>query len=533
MVEKWIHRRLKLVNSMLGIRALNNNAQIGLSSSLSILFILIMTTITVSQFINGFVDEWYIAIRLLITVLIIGVTILMWRGVKYTREALLVIFILTISHLIVQFGSLRAPITFLFLFVVAASPVITNLRGLLISFLASVITVLVIGFAEMSGMISSDQNFPIIASVIFLLLSIILAAGFALIITRRNESYYAALKKSDQAIEQSPLTVVITNKQGMIEYVNPRFTEITGYSRDEVIGSNPRILSAHSNPKEFYQEMYSTLESRKVWQGDFINVRKDGRIYYEQATICPILDDQNNITHYMALKEDVTKRKEAEMGLTAAKEQLEIQLREITNLKNRLQHQALHDPLTGLYNRRYLSEFIEREFERIKRAQQPLTILVLDIDHFKNVNDSMGHRAGDQVLISLSEHIGSNIRGFDICCRYGGEEFVVIMPGAINEVGLNRAEILREQISKLGTKFMDETIDITVSIGVATYPDHGITVDEILNHADVALYAAKRRGRNRVANWEPLLMLEAGVLEEEVIFKNVDDIEEEASDAEI
>lgn len=508
MLKTYLERQKREFNSLFHMKIMNQAEQVNLTSNFVILFIILLVVITLVEFKELSLTTFQVANHFALVALINLLVILMRRNVPYTREALLVALQLTVGYLLFEMGTVTAPISFLILIIVAASPLITNFRGLLFSYLTSIITILVLAYVQYSGNISTAHPISLQISVFILFVSITLAAGFATIVVRRYDSYYAALKKSDQAIEQSPLSIVITNRDSVIEYVNPRFTEVTGYSRDEVIGRNPSLLSAKFKPPEFYSAMYRTLESGEIWQGDFVNIRKDGKIYYEQSTICPILDQENNITHYMALKEDVTKRKEAEMNLLTAKEQLEVQLKEITYLKNRLQHQALHDQLTGLFNRRYLAEFVEREFDRISRLKQPLTILAIDLDHFKKVNDTYGHRAGDQVLITLSELITRKIRKIDICCRYGGEEFIVVMPGATNSIGMRRAEELRIQVKEMLVNFMEDSIKVTISVGVATYPDHGLLMEEIITRADTALYASKNKGRDIVSCWEPGMLIE-------------------------
>lgn len=508
MLKMYLERQKREFDTLFHMKVMNQAEQISLTSNFVILFIIMLLVITLVEFRDYSLNSVQLANRFGLAALINFLVILMRRGVRFTREALLIALQVSVAYLLFDMGTVTTPISFLILFIVAASPLITNFRGLLFSYLTSILIIFGLVYAESTGMILQVKPISLPVATLILFVSITLAAGFATIVVRRYDSYYAALKKSDQAIEQSPLSIVITNRESIIEYVNPRFSEVTGYSKDEVMGRNPRFLSAKLKPPEFYTEMYNTLKSGEIWQGDFINVRKDGKIYYEQSTICPILDHENNITHFMALKEDITKRKEAELNLLTAKEQLEVQLKEITNLKNRLQHQALHDQLTGLFNRRYLSEFVEREFDRIKRLKQPLTILAIDLDHFKRVNDTYGHRAGDQVLITMSELITRKIRKVDICCRYGGEEFIVVMPGANNEIGFRRAEELRQQVKQMTVHFMEDQINVTISVGVATYPDHALSMEEVIAHADTALYASKNKGRDVVSIWEPGMLIE-------------------------
>jgi diguanylate cyclase (GGDEF)-like protein len=177
---------------------------------------------------------------------------------------------------------------------------------------------------------------------------------------------------------------------------------------------------------------------------------------------------------------------------------LEDKLEEINNLQGKMYQMALHDTLTGLFNRRFLAETLERELSRAKRENQPVSLLMIDIDHFKLVNDSFGHKAGDEVLKSFGEHLLAHIRTEDIAFRYGGEEFLVVLPGASLHDSQLRADNIRKMVEEISFSIEDKHGQITVSVGVAEYPGNGTTPDEVLTKADEALYAAKKGGRNRV-----------------------------------
>jgi diguanylate cyclase (GGDEF)-like protein len=172
----------------------------------------------------------------------------------------------------------------------------------------------------------------------------------------------------------------------------------------------------------------------------------------------------------------------------------------ITNirLRDELRSQSIRDPLTELYNRRYMEETFERECRRAQRKGHSLAVIILDVDHFKALNDSHGHEAGDVVLAQLGKTLRDNVRAGDVSCRYGGEEFVVIMPEVDLKNALERAESLRARAEHLATGYQGNTLRITISLGVAMYPDHGETPEALISAADAALYAAKRAGRNRV-----------------------------------
>jgi diguanylate cyclase (GGDEF)-like protein len=172
---------------------------------------------------------------------------------------------------------------------------------------------------------------------------------------------------------------------------------------------------------------------------------------------------------------------------------------ELQQREQKLQEQAISDPLTGLYNRRYLDEFLPRELARSGRSAVPVAVMLIDLDHFKRINDSSGHEAGDIALRAVGNLLRANVRGSDIACRFGGEEFALILPETDAEAALRRAEGIRAAISELDLKHGGKPLGkMTASFGLAMFPDHAPDTDELLRVADVALYAAKGAGRNRV-----------------------------------
>jgi len=169
------------------------------------------------------------------------------------------------------------------------------------------------------------------------------------------------------------------------------------------------------------------------------------------------------------------------------------------NLRETLRHQSTRDPLTGLFNRRYMEASLERELCQAERTQDPLGLIMLDIDHFKRVNDTYSHEAGDTLLRALGTFLQSQVRGGDIACRYGGEEFTLILPAASAEATAERAEHVREAVTRLKVQYRDEPLGaVTFSLGIAVYPEHGTTPEALMRTADLALYRAKALGRNRV-----------------------------------
>jgi diguanylate cyclase (GGDEF)-like protein len=172
-------------------------------------------------------------------------------------------------------------------------------------------------------------------------------------------------------------------------------------------------------------------------------------------------------------------------------------------LRETLRQQSIRDPLTDLYNRRYMEESLERELRRSARNLRPVGVIMVDIDHFKRVNDAYGHEAGDAILQQLGRFLKRHIRGGDIACRFGGEEFVLILPEASLEQTARRAEQYRQDFNAMPLRYNDRAIEsVTLSFGVASYPDYGDTSEDVLRAADAALYRAKHEGRDRVATAE-------------------------------
>jgi len=188
--------------------------------------------------------------------------------------------------------------------------------------------------------------------------------------------------------------------------------------------------------------------------------------------------------YVLNIARDITKRKLAEA--------------EVQKLQEQLRQQALHDPLTGLYNRRYLDEAIERELIRAARNKQPVGIVMCDLDHFKRVNDTHGHLAGDEVLRMFAELLKKHARGSDIVCRFGGEEFVMFLPDMSPAVACQRAGQLRTELAAKRITHGTSVIQMTASFGVAAFPEHGKTMDGLISAVDAAMYQAKEAGRDRV-----------------------------------
>jgi diguanylate cyclase (GGDEF)-like protein/PAS domain S-box-containing protein len=305
----------------------------------------------------------------------------------------------------------------------------------------------------------------------------------------------ATLRKLSRAVEQSASAIMVTNKEGIIEFVNPAFEQITGYSQQEVAGKKPSILkSGHTSP-ETYKNLWETITQGQVWRGELLNRKKNQDLYWEYEIISPVRDSDGQITDYVAIKDDITARKQAEATMKRYTQSLE-------ELKEKLHEQAIRDPLTGAFNRRFMMESLEREVGRANREGYPLSLVMMDIDHFKSVNDVYGHLAGDQVLKDLARFLEYETRKSDIVCRYGGEEFVVLMPKISVVDARRRAESWRAEFQVFKTAYGDSLISVTISMGIAVKEDPTLTCDGLISRADLALYSAKQAGRNNIVVWQ-------------------------------
>lgn len=278
-----------------------------------------------------------------------------------------------------------------------------------------------------------------------------------------------------QALEQSPLSIVITDSNAKIKYVNPAFEHISGYRARDVIGKNPKIFQSGKTPENIYAELWSTIKSKQSWDGDILNRRKNGELYWEHAHISPVLDKAGKVGHYLAIKEDISYQKQ----------QAEIIL-----------HQALYDPLTQLPNRALLLDRLKLMLIDARREDHRVAVLFVDLDDFKKVNDSLGHEEGDKLLIEAAQRLQNALRDGDTVGRFGGDEFVILLGDIVSVSDVQPvAETLLEQFRNV-FQLNNRELLTTVSVGVAVYPDDGTNPSELLRNADSAMYYAKEQGRN-------------------------------------
>ncbi len=222
-----------------------------------------------------------------------------------------------------------------------------------------------------------------------------------------------------------------------------------------------------------------------------------------EIVVTPIYNRLKTLEGRVIVARDITERKALENQLKEVNTSLQTQLNENEKLRAKLQEQAIRDPLTGAFNRRYFSEALDQESARSVRENSPFSILILDVDHFKQFNDTYGHKCGDIVLQTLATFLNENTRQGDIVCRYGGEEFVILMTDVAAEDAYKRAEIFRKQFEGTIVQYEGRELKCTFSAGIASYPVHASTGESLLTHADQALYFSKANGRNRVSVYSP------------------------------
>ncbi|HYE38027.1 diguanylate cyclase [Methylocaldum sp.] len=302
--------------------------------------------------------------------------------------------------------------------------------------------------------------------------------------------------------DQAAVGIALLDKDLRFIEVNRRWLDMFGYSAEEMGALSPSNLT----PVEDCSGSCGRIDALLMSEVDQYRVgrrlvRKDGSLFWGDLSVSILRDGEGAVSVILAFLIDITDRKLAEDKLQASNERLEAQLAENRVLQEKLRDLAVRDPLTALFNRRYMEETLRRELSRSAREDQPLSLVMIDIDHFKQLNDTYGHPAGDLVLKELAALLLRHLRSEDIVCRFGGEEFVAILPGAPLTTAAQRAESWRLAFQELRIEYEDQVLTGTLSMGIAEYPRHGATGEDLLFQADSAMYMAKRAGRNRVMVW--------------------------------
>lgn len=317
---------------------------------------------------------------------------------------------------------------------------------------------------------------PSVTSSLVFLIGIFAIGGIAItLILLTYDELATELRIVSQAVEQSASSVIITDTKGVIEYVNPAFTATTGYEKAEVIGQNPRILRSDETAPEHYQALWSALAAGKTWRGEFHNQKKNGDLFWEIASIAPVKQRNGVVSHFVALKEDITALKKAEA---------------------RILHMANHDILTGLPTRRLATDRLQSILAMAKRNQTKAAVMFVDIDGFKSVNDALGHDIGDEVLKETATRLSATLRKVDTVARIGGDEFWVLLSNVATKCAA--ITVAENIIHALASPYhiAAHKVHISASVGISLYPDHANSATDLIQRADQAMYEIKRQGKN-------------------------------------
>jgi diguanylate cyclase (GGDEF)-like protein/PAS domain S-box-containing protein len=295
-------------------------------------------------------------------------------------------------------------------------------------------------------------------------------------------------------LEHIPEMVFVVDAQDRVVDANQVACRMLGRSIDEIVGRDP--IEVFREWPQLLNRFLTASETREE-----IQIPGDPPRTLE-LVVAPLYNQANQLGGRVILAHDITERKWLENDLQHANQTLTLQLDEINKLRADLQEQAIRDPLTNVYNRRFLADFLDREVARAERERLPLSVVIMDVDNFKQFNDTHGHKCGDVVLQEIAQFLVDHTRRGDVVCRYGGEEFVILMPGTSQEVALERAEMWRQDFSETPVEYEGTKFFATFSAGVATFPQHGATDESLLQAADRALYRSKNAGRNKVTMYE-------------------------------
>jgi len=301
---------------------------------------------------------------------------------------------------------------------------------------------------------------------------VLLAAKDVTVVKEREKQIKEYIKLIDKNIITSS-----TDIHGNITYVSEAFSHISGYSKEELIGKNHRVIKHPDMPASLYEDMWNILTSDKTWEGEIKNLKKDNTFYWVKASISPIFDDTGAKKGYTAIRQDITDRKKIELI-------------------------SITDGLTNIFNRRHFNEMLPKAVNSAKRQDELIAFLIMDIDHFKQYNDTYGHQMGDDVLVKVAKCIkDSLLRSDDLCFRLGGEEFGVIYRAETKNKAISFADSIRQNIEDLNIEHSKNTVSpyVTMSMGlVCRNANDVVSEDELYKESDDLLYKAKESGRNRV-----------------------------------
>lgn len=297
-------------------------------------------------------------------------------------------------------------------------------------------------------------------------------------VSERRDAEVAA-REASLVFQSTSEAIVVTDAHGDVLNVNPAFSIITGYAREEVVGRNMRILSSGRQDRAFYQALWESLRVHGRWSGDLWNRRKDGQEYAEHLAINAVYDTDGSVRCFVGIFSDITQQKRSE---------------------DLIWRQAHYDSLTSLPNRQH---FHLRLQEAMDRASEAVALVFLDLDLFKEVNDTLGHAVGDALLRAVADRISNAVRDSDMVARLGGDEFTIVLEGISNPAVVDR--IIEDVLESLARPYIlgGQEVTVSASVGVTFFPDDGEEIGELLRNADLAMYAAKEGGRNQYRRFEP------------------------------
>lgn len=346
-----------------------------------------------------------------------------------------------------------------------------------------------------------QQNHQQIIAGLLALTVISFLAVLLFVYNRRLHRSYANLKKLNEthrlaaAAFDTQEAIFITDRNEKIIRTNNAFTQVTGYSDKEILGQTPRILSSHTHKKSFFERLWQSLIENGYWQGEILNRRKNGETFPVRQNITAVKDEDGIITHYLSTFTDISLFKENQA---------------------QIQSLAFYDPLTNLANRRLLQDHLKQARAKSTRNHDYFAVLFIDLDHFKNLNDTLGHDHGDQLLIQVGQRLEASVRDIDTVARPGGDEFIVLLEkmGSTKEEAANQAKHIGDNIlTQLAMPYLikGQECVISASIGISLSTEHFESVEELMVRSDLAMYQAKSAGRNSVRFFDP--SMQASILE--------------------
>lgn len=276
-----------------------------------------------------------------------------------------------------------------------------------------------------------------------------------------------------RALDAATNPVLITERSGCIVWINKAFSLLSGYSKLELVGKTPHLLSSGRQTTTFYREMWMTILAGLTWQGEMVERRKDGSDCTINQVITPVLDPQGVVTHFIAILHNFKVMDEE---------------------RARMQQLAFHDDLTGLPNRSLFLSLLNQAVNHATQQQQPLALMFIDLDRFKAVNDTHGHACGDKLLVAVAERLSQSVRRSDVVSRLSGDEFAILVTGMDHAW---QVEVLADKlVGAINQPFMIDAhrLNAHISVGISLYPVDGASVEQLLARADDAMYQAKRRG---------------------------------------